>query len=195
MGELIRALSRAIDALRGGFSLVLLVAAALATVAWLVRSRRVQPFGAAGRFARSVCDPLITPVERRLGRFGITHAAAPWWALLVLLLFGAVLLGLLGFLRDVLVTTFYASSQGPIGIVRLGISAAFALLQLALIVRVVISWIGGSYSAIGRLATTLTEWFLGPLRRMLPSIGMVDISPIVAYFALSLVRGAVLSSL
>lgn len=175
--------------------MVLLVAAGLATVAWLVRTRRVQPFGALGRVARSICDPLIAPVERRLGRFGISHANAPWWALLVFLLLGAVALGLLGFVRDVLVTTFYASSQGPVGVLRLAISSVFALLQLALIVRVAISWIGGTYSWVGRTATAMTEWFMRPLRRVIPNIGMVDISPIVAYFALSLLRGAVLASL
>lgn len=175
--------------------MVLLIAAGLAAIAWLVRTRRVQPFGSLGRVARSLSDPLITPVERRLGRFGITHANAPWWALLVLLLLGAVTLGALGFLRDVLVTSYYASSQGPIGIVRLGISTGFALLQLAIIVRVVISWIGGTHSVVGRIATAMTEWFMRPLRRVIPQIGMVDISPIVAYFALSLLRGVVLASL
>jgi YggT family protein len=138
---------------------------------------------------------MIAPVERRTARFGGSHTSAPWWALLAFLVLGALLLGVLGFLRDVLVSTYFASSQGPRGVLRLAVSAVFAVLQLALIVRVVISWVGGSYSRIGRLAHTLTEWFLGPLRRVLPSIGMVDISPLVAYFALMLVRGFLLGVL
>lgn len=195
MGDVIRGLGQLIETLRAWFSVLLLVAAALAGVAWLVRTRRVQPFGILGKIARSACDPLIAPVERRLARFGISQANAPWWALLVLLLLGAVTLGFLGFVREVLVNTYYASSEGPRGILRLVLAAGFALLQLAIIVRVVISWVGGSYSAIGRIATTMTEWFMAPLRRVIPQIGMVDISPIVAYFAISLIRGLVLSSL
>lgn len=195
MPELIRGLTLGIEWLRSGFSVALLVAAGLATLAWAARTRRLNPFGAASRFSRQVIEPMIAPVERRLVRFGGSHSSAPWWALLAFLVLGALLLGVLGFLRDVLVSTYYASSQGPSGLVRLAVSAVFAILQLALIVRVVISWVGGTYSRIGRLAHTLTEWFLGPLRRVLPSVGMIDISPLVAYFALMLVRGFLLGVL
>jgi YggT family protein len=57
------------------------------------------------------------------------------------------------------------------------------------------SWLGGTYSPPGQIAYRLTEWFLGPLRGVLPSIGMVDISPMVAYFGLSLLRGIVLGAM
>jgi len=193
--ELIRALTVGIEWLRSGFSVALLVAAGFAALAWAARTRRLNPFGAPSRFSRQVIEPMIAPVERRVARFGGSHTSAPWWALLAFLVFGALFLGVLGFLRDVLVTTYYASSQGARGILRLAVTASFAVLQIALIVRVVVSWVGGSYSRIGRLAHTLTEWFLAPLRRVLPSIGMIDISPLVAYFALILIRGFVLGVL
>ena len=69
------------------------------------------------------------------------------------------------------------------------------VIQLALVARVIMSWVGGTYSRIGQLAYKLTEWVLGPLRGVLPNIGMVDISPMVAYFVLSLVRGFVLGAI
>jgi YggT family protein len=62
---------------------------------------------------------------------------------------------------------------------------SFGLINLALIVRVVGSWFG-----IGRWTTWmkpfyyLTEWFLAPLRRMLPTVGPLDISPLVAWLVL-----------
>ena len=192
MSDVIRMFDRASDLLRSAFTVALVVAAVLAALAWAVRTRRVQPFGAIGRLSRDLLDPLIAPVERRIVRFGGTHANAPWWALLAFLLIGAITLGVLGFLRNVLVSTAYASSQGPTGLLRLAIAAVFAVLQLALIARVVMSWIGGSYTAFGRVAMRLTEWMLAPLRRVLPNFGMIDISPLVAYFALSLIRGLVL---
>lgn len=195
MAELVGGIDRVIAALRGGFSMVLLVGLALATVAWLERARRVNAFGGLAKFARRVCDPLIAPIERRTARFGGTHQNAPWLALLALLLAGALTLGLLGFFRDVLVTTYYAGSQGPGGILRLAVSTVFSVLQLAVIARVVLSWVGGTYSRIGRLAMALTEWFMRPLRQVIPTIGMVDITPLVAYFGLSLLRGLVLGAL
>lgn len=194
MAEFILLLHVIIIWLRVGFSALLLVAAALAALAWAERSRRINAFGALARFARKL-DPLIAPVERRIGRFGGTHANAPWWALLAVLLIGAALLGVVGYLRDVLSSIYYAMDQGPRGIARLVVSSLFMVIQLALIARVIMSWIGGTYSRLGQLAYKLTEWFLGPLRGVLPSIGMVDISPMVAYFALSLIRGFVLGAI
>ena len=195
MVQLLGALDAFIATLRIGFTYALFVAAVLAALAWAVRTRRVNAFGAAARFVRTVIDPLVAPVERRAVRFGGSHATAPWWALLAFLLLGAVGIGVLGFLRDAIAATFVASNEGAHGVLRLGVIATFAVFQLALIVRVVMSWVGGAFSTVGQLATSLTEWFLAPLRRVLPRIGMIDISPLVAYFALVLVRGFVLGAL
>lgn len=194
MGEFIVVLHFVIGWLRVGFSIVLVVAAGLATLAWAERTRRINAFGALARLARRL-DPAIAPVERRVVRFGGTHANAPWWTLLAVLLFGAAVLGLVGYLRDVLASIYYAMDQGPRGIARLVVSSLFMLLQLALIARVIMSWVGGTYSRLGQIAYKLTEWFLGPLRGVLPSIGMVDISPMVAYFAISLLSGLVLGAI
>jgi YggT family protein len=194
MGEFILLLHVVIVWLRVGFSAVLLIATALAALAWAERTRRINAFGGLARFARRL-DPLIAPVERRIVRFGGTRANAPWWALLAVLLIGAAALGIVGYLRDALASIYYAMDQGPRGIARLVVSSLFMVIQLALVARVIISWIGGTYSRIGQLAYKLTEWFLGPLRGVLPSIGMVDISPMVAYFALSLIRGFVLGAI
>ncbi len=194
MAEFIVLLHLVIGWLRVGFTVVLVIAALLAALAWAERTRRINAFGGLARFARRL-DPLIAPVERRIGRFGGTHANAPWWALLAVLLIGAALLGVVGYLRDVLSSIYYAMDQGPRGIARLVVASLFMVIQVALVARVIMSWIGGTYSRLGQVAYKLTEWFLGPLRNVLPSIGMVDISPIVAYFALSLIRGVVLGAI
>lgn len=41
----------------------------------------------------------------------------------------------------------------------------------------------------------LTEWFLAPLRNVIPTIGMIDISVLVAYFGLGIVESLVLGVL
>src|SRR5256712_13276583 len=51
------------------FGLVVL-AALVALGSWLVRTRRVSPFGVFGRTVRSVTDPIMRPVERRVGGHG-----------------------------------------------------------------------------------------------------------------------------
>ena len=41
----------------------------------------------------------------------------------------------------------------------------------------------------------LSEPILRPLRRVIPSLGMIDITPIVAYFGLVLLEGLILGML
>jgi YggT family protein len=42
-----------------------------------------------------------------------------------------------------------------------------------------------------RWSFVLTEWLLAPLRRIIPPLGMIDITPIVAYFVIQLLGGAI----
>src|SRR2546430_15503364 len=54
------------------------LAALIAFAGWLVRSRRVSPFGGFGRTLRSVADPVLRPVETRLVRLGGDPVPARW---------------------------------------------------------------------------------------------------------------------
>jgi YggT family protein len=38
----------------------------------------------------------------------------------------------------------------------------------------------------------LTEWLLAPLRRIVPPLGMIDITPLIAYFLLVIAERAAL---
>jgi len=63
------------------------------------------------------------------------------------------------------------------------------LFQLALFIRVVMSWFPLSSSAarsVMDIVVRITEPVLGPIRRALPSFGGLDISPIVAILLLSI---------
>jgi YggT family protein len=64
-----------------------------------------------------------------------------------------------------------------------------------LFVRAVLSWFplegGGFLAQVNRLATDATEWAVAPLRRIIPPIGMFDVSFIVLVFGLFILRGVV----
>jgi YggT family protein len=171
------------------------VVAALCTLDWAVRTRRVNPFGGLARFTRRTVDPLITPVERRIVRAGGTPASAPWWTLVAAVLAGFGLLALLTFIRGTLADIHYSVSAGGRGILVLLVSWTFTVLQLAILVRVITSWVGGAYSAVGRLATRLTEWLLRPLRQVIPTFGGIDVTPILAWFLLNILQGVVIGAL
>lgn len=191
MRALVALLDGAEAVLRSATMTLVLLSAGLATLAWGVRSRRIQPFGGVARFVRRAADPLLAPLDRRLPRHGVQGHQIPWWGVLLVLLIGASAIFVVGFARDLLTSIYLAANAGARGIGILLVRAGFAVLQLALLVRVLTSWFGGAYRWHGRLAFRLTEWFLGPLRRVLPPVGQVDLSPLVAWFLLSLLEGPV----
>ncbi|HET7585728.1 MAG TPA: YggT family protein [Gemmatimonadaceae bacterium] len=180
--------------------LVVLAAAVLAGIValvdWLVRTRRVSPFGAVGRLHRRVIQPLLAPMERRIVRAGGLPSSAALWLVGLVVVGGILLLMLLGFLHGQLAALAYAGAAGPGGIVLLLAGWALQVLQLALLVRVVASWLRLSeWSPWIRWSVVLTEWLLRPLRRVIPPFGMLDITPLVAWLVLWLVGGFLLSLL
>ena len=170
---------------------IAVVVAFVALVDWLVRTRKLNPFGPIPRFFRKWVDPLLAPIERRLVRSGGQPSAAPWWALVVVVVGGIVLVTVLNYLGGLFgEVAFGVSSPARFG--RLLVSWTLALLRIALIVRVVSTWVQISpYSPWIRWSYTLTEWMLAPLRRVIPNFGPVDVTPIVAYFLLVLVASAI----
>ena len=167
-----------------------------AITSWGVRTRRISPFSPVARFVREKIDPvLITPMERRLLRAGGTPYAAPWWALAGVVLGGLLLLSGIQFLRDQFLMLAYASQSGA-GLVLLLVQWTFSVLRIALFARVIASWVGGGpYSKWWRWSFVLTEWFLAPLRNVIPTIGMIDISVLVAYFGLGIIESLILGVL
>ena len=178
---------------RAVFALAALTAIA-AVVSWAARTRKLNPFGALARFSRNTIDPVMRPVERRVVRAGGLPSNAPWWALGVVVLGGLVLIWVLEFIVGQIGSASTAMSYGGRGMLALLVHWTFALLQIALLVRVISTWFQVSpYSGWVRWSYALTEWMLAPLRRIIPTIGMIDISPIVAYFALRLLESFVLN--
>lgn len=159
---------------------------------WMARTRRISPFSGIARFMRKSVDPLIAPIERRVVRAGGLPASAPLWALGVAVLGGIIVLSLLSFTRTQVLAAGAFTRAGPRGVISLLVSWAFQILRIALLVRVISSWVRVSpYSPWIRWSYTLTEPFLRPLRRVVPTIGLIDVTPIIAYFALGLLEGVV----
>src|SRR6266513_5741994 len=118
---------------------IAIVVAVFALVDWAVRTRRLNPFGPIGRFSRRFLDPLMVPVERRILRAGGQPSSAPWWTLVFVVVGGLLLIAVLNFLGGVIVSAFMGlRSPGAFAVLLL--SWTFALLRIALIVRVLSSW-------------------------------------------------------
>lgn len=177
-----------IAALRVALFWIAVAVALVAALDWLVRTRRVQPFGVLARFCRRFIDPLLAPIEARVVRRGGLPSTAPWWALGVVVVGGLLLLALLEFLgRLFLQVAWGASSPGRFGLML--VSWTFTVLRIALIVRVISSWFQISpWSKWIRWSFVLTEWMLAPLRRIVPTFGPIDITPMVAFILLMILQ-------
>ena len=168
---------------------IAVVFAAICALDWAVRTRKISPFNAIARFCRSTVDPLIAPIERKVVRAGGTPASAPLWALAVVVVGGILLLAFLDVLRTQIVLSMIAAQNGSAGIFHLLVSWTFRILWIALIVRVISSWLPISpYSGWIRWSYALSEPILAPLRRVVPNLGGLDITPILAFFLLNIVE-------
>ena len=138
---------------------------------------------------RSAVDQIIAPVERSVFRAGGTQAAAPLWARRDRHRRHPAPLTLLDMVRLEVVKTIIASNQGAAGIYHLLVSWTFTILKTAIVVRVISSWLPISpYSKWVRWSYQLSEPMLAPLRRFVPILGGLDITPILAYILLSIIE-------
>jgi YggT family protein len=189
MIETLTALATVTQILRSVFLVGGIVFGVVAAADWAVRTRRLNPFGGVARFMRAQVDPRLGGVERQVMRAGGRATATPWWAFVLYIVVAAVALSALGMLATLVQEAALASTLGAAGLLILAVRWTFGLLRLALLVRVLSSWFPGlGASRWVRWSYGATEWMLRPLRRLIPSFGVIDITPIVAYFALQFVQ-------
>ena len=189
----------ALGAVNVAFEIVRIVILALAAVFalicildWLVRTRRLNLFGATARFTRTKIDPILAPIERRVVSAGGNPVSAPLWALAAVVIGGILIISLLDFIRAQMYGLTFAVQSGPRGMFRLIVSWAFDFVRIALLVRVVSSWLPVSpHSPWIHWSYVVSEPILRPLRQVIPTLGMIDITPIIAYFLIGFIQGAV----
>lgn len=74
------------------------------------------------------------------------------------------------------------------------INILFYALWVAILGRVIISWLNLSpYNPIVVALYQITEPILAPIRRVLPQMGMIDLSPMVALIVMMIVQRVLLS--
>lgn len=68
-----------------------------------------------------------------------------------------------------------------------------SLYQWALIIYIFMSWFPNAReSAIGQFLSRICEPYLEPFRKFIPPLGMIDISPIVAFLVLNFARSGLI---
>ena len=95
-----------------------------------------------------------------------------WWLLGIVIVGGIVFLTAAQWLAGAIARSSGALRSGPRGTIRMVIYYAGQLLALALLVRVIASWVGaGRHRRWMRPFYALTDWIVEPLRRLIPPSG------------------------
>ncbi len=73
------------------------------------------------------------------------------------------------------------------------VNLLFQALLFAILGRVLISWIDPMGNMrISQILREITEPILGPIRSILPNLGMIDLSPLVAILLIQLLHNLIL---
>jgi len=178
------------------------VAAIIAVIALMVirliaDAANFNPFSRPSLLIRQLSDPFVLRMRRGLMGFGIDPKYSPVVVILIAILLGWFVLQL--------AETLAYTAAGLLNSVRHGamvsalgfiIYGAVSLYIIFIFMRIVFSWGMVSYSnRIMRFLVKTTEPLLGPLRRIVPPLGMLDISPIVAFLILWLFQQAIAGTL
>jgi YggT family protein len=183
--------------IQSGIEIVIVAVIALMVVRLVADAMDLNPFAWTSRTVRRLSDGFVIPVRGGLRGFGIDAKFAPVVVILVVILLGWFVLQLVSTVASTLVGIIGSAQSGSVfRIIGFILSGLISIYILFIIVRIVFSWGGLSYTnRLMRFLIDVTEPLLGPLRRIIPPLGWLDISPLVAILILTLFQQAVAGTL
>ncbi len=147
---------------------------------FLLATARANFYNPLSQFLVKSTNPLLIPLRRMIPPIGKIDTAS------------LVLAFLLQLIQIVLIVLILQANPSWAYIL---IAAIVELTRLviwifiiALIIQAILSWVGTSYtSPITPLLDDLTAPILSPLRRIIPTVGMIDLSPLAAILLLQVI--------
>ena len=152
----------------------------------LVRANFYNPLC---QFAVKATQPLLKPLRRVIpSLFGLDMSSLVLAILVQLALMALTLLLTYGTTGNFIQLLIWAI---------IGVTALFLkIFFFALIISVILSWVApGSHNPGAELVNQICEPALAPFRRLLPNLGGLDISPILAFMVLKLLDMLVINNL
>lgn len=167
----------------GGLYLLIVL---LRFILQLVRANFYNPLC---QFIVRATQPLLQPMRRLIPSIGGLDTASLVLAIIVQLVLMALTLMLLGY-----------GVENPVQLLIwsiIGITALFIkVFFFALIISVILSWVApGTHNPAAELINQICEPLLTPIRRFMPNLGGLDLSPIVAFLLLNLIDMLVVRNL
>ena len=170
---------------------------ALMVIRLIITAADPNPFNWISRTSRRLSDPFIMPVRGGMMRATVDPKFAPLVVILITILLGWFFLALCGEVAGTVGGLILSVKRGDavsgLGFILYG---AISIYMLLIFIRIVFSWGMLTYrNRVMRFLIDVTEPLLGPLRRIIPPLGMMDISPIFAFLILWLLKMAVQGTL
>ena len=175
---------------------IILVVIALMVVRLILNKADLNPFSRPVILVRRWTDPLVNPVRRPLVQMGLSPNVTPLVVILIAILLGYFATQFFGAVLFTASSLWLSVLYGkPIGIVGSILYGVLAVYSLMIFMRIIISWGVSPYNRFLHFLIRATEPVLGPFRRIIPTVGFFDISPIVVLFLLDLFQRAVIATM
>ena len=156
---------------------------------FLLQASRADYYNPLSQSVVKVTQPVVKPLQgllRPVGRFDLATLGAGF---------------ILKAVSIIAIVQIAIGTMPPLGGVAIASLAALASTILdiyffALIGMIILSWVAPQASHPGAiLIFQLVEPIMAPVRKVIPPLGMIDLSPIVVFIAISLIDGVVVGSL
>lgn len=174
---------------------VVMAIVALLAVRFIFSLIDPNPFGAVGRLAfkfKRLTEGLVHPSATLLARLRISIKAAPIVTILGACVLGYFILELFGSVfRTVDGILLSVADGSPVRMVGHLLYGFLSVYMLMIVIRIVFSWVMSPVNPVLRFLMRVTDPILEPFRRMIPPLGMFDISPLIVFFLLSFLQTAV----
>lgn len=162
----------------------------------IINQADFNPFSRPVMLVRRWTDPLVNPVRRPLVQIGFSPNIAPLVTILIAILLGYFALqfvgAVLGTAKRLVLSIELGAPVMFIGALLYGLLSVYSLM---IFMRIVFSWGASPHNRVLRFLIRATEPILGPFRRVIPPLGMFDISPIVVLLLLDLLQRAIAGTL
>ena len=178
-----------------GVVVVVVAVAVLMLLRLLFNFLDPNPFGFLGRLVfkyKKATDRMVHPSASLLARLRISTKIAPLITLLGACVVGFFVLQLFHNVFSTVDGIGRSVAEGsPTKVLGHSLYGLLAVYSLLIVIRIVFSWVLGHGNKLLRVLTRLTDPIMEPFRRLIPPLGMFDISPIIVLLLINFLQAAV----
>ena len=156
-----------------------------------------NPFGALGRFGfkvRKITERFVYPAARFLATFRIDSRYAPLLTILIALIltyFATQIIGNTFFIIDKLSESI--AEGNPAKLIGITLYALLSILVLFIFIRFISSWFVFTRNTFLGFVMRVTDPIMLPVQRLIPTIGIFDISAMLVLILIGFLQAFVLN--